>query len=279
MTGLVAPDDVGRVCLDLWSGIEECGENEVRRSFLSSEHVLIASHSDPRTLGPEFEIVAVFRNSQLCRHRGLYVPSRPGHLIGTDEALVSTRLSLLLAPLLSESHSYAVRQALLSHYLTTSLVATSPTLLSTLDSAFTASCSWSQSASHLPNAESFATMVFKVLLHLEGSTYIARGLQSNHVEVRREAVAWLQSHSVSSNQSVVGEALLKIVEDKSEAPECRIGAIGTLVERSGEWGMQLSGSRMAEVRRGTRCVPLREALLPLVARLADGDTVSSSKFS
>lgn len=189
---------------------------------------------------------------------------------------MSTRLSSLLAPLLSDSHSFAVRQTLLSHYLTASLVVTSPTLLPTLEAAFTATFSWSQSTSHLPNAESFATMVFRVLLHLEGSTFITRGLQSNRVEVRREAIAWLQSHPVLSSQSVVGEALLKIVEDKAEAPECRIGAIGILVERSGEWGMQLSGSKMAEVRRGTRCVPLREALLPLVARLADGDAVCSS---
>ena len=197
-----------------------------------------------------------------------------------DDLAVTTRFDAFLPTLLASNHSFAVRTTFLNIacVVTRTTPHRSVPLLNAAHAALDASRSWPQTTSHLPSAENFVTAAFNLALLYDptDSTLLVAGLAAPFLEIQRAALAHLQEQG--SVEGVV-ESLLALANGSKEAAECRISAIEVLTEC--EWTEDPRVGELFEgftkVRGETVIVPLREALLPLLARLADAVRRCSSR--
>jgi hypothetical protein len=98
-------------------------------------------------------------------------------------------------------------------------------------------------------------------------------LMSRYLEVQRTALEHLSS--LPSNQVVesdIGSILVQLALDAQAASDCRIAALELITSRD---EIMVEGGRVDEVveellrqYETTECVPLREAILPMAAKLA-----------
>ena len=194
--------------------------------------------------------------------------------------LVDTRLTALSTPLLSPRHSFSTRTTYVS-ILRVFAILTSlrpPALNDKIHAELDLTRSWSISTAHLPSAENFVTALYLLALLYDPTNPIllSAGINSNFLSIQRETMAHLASIAGTTDGIAVlesvSESLLAIALKEDEAGECRIAAIellaGTSLLRTceGVSGMRGLIGVLLERYRGSMIVPLKEALLPLIAR-------------
>lgn len=135
---------------------------------------------------------------------------------------------------------------------------------------------WHPSTVHLPSAENFVTALFSLALCFEESPtpLVYSGLSSAMLEVQRKSLAFLEGlPSVGGQNSQLEQfapALLLLALSSSAAAECRITALellsGTTLDVD-DADLPAFVEDLLQQYGATQIVPLREALLPLIAGL------------
>lgn len=193
---------------------------------------------------------------------------------------VHAKLESLASILLDRRHSFAVRTTFLSiaRVCASSHAYRSAAILDLAHTELDASRSWPQHLSHLPSAENFVAAAFVLAVTYEpaDATLVAAGLAAPFLEVQRLALAHLEADNESPSTELQSlrikllPSLLTLTESETEASECRITAI-ELLTRS-EWSAEAGQLKetialLIKQHSSTVIVPLREALLPLIAKL------------
>jgi hypothetical protein len=181
-------------------------------------------------------------------------------------------------------HPFAVLSAYLSISLrlpsTLSLSQDSPATLAATYLA--ASSSWESSAFHLPTADDFLRVCWKVVYAASASSSEQRrnlflaALAGRSLETKRAALEELDSileagegsENVSSD---VSSALLRVVLDAREAGDVRVSAADLLRSSSLSGAAKGKFEQLSEVYTSTPIVPLREAVLPVLAASVETD--------
>lgn len=198
----------------------------------------------------------------------------------TPSSPVHGKIETLASSLLDRRHSFAVRTTFFSiaRVCASSHSYRSSAILDLAHAELEASRSWPQHLSHLPSAENFVAAAFLLALTYEptSTTLVAAGLAAPFLEVQRLALAHLDVDSDAPSQELQSlrrellPSLLQLAESENDASECRITAIELLTKL--EWSAEdVSVQDTIEVllkqHSSTVIVPLREALLPLIAKL------------
>lgn len=134
---------------------------------------------------------------------------------------------------------------------------------------------WPATVAHVPSAEYFVTAAFAFILAHESSSpgTAAIGLSSPFLEVQRVAIEHVKM-DVEQNGPLAADLstqLLELAQCATAASECRISALEILASSSDAVESKLPENTfdsLVELRKATVIVPLQEALLPLIARLA-----------
>lgn len=124
---------------------------------------------------------------------------------------------------------------------------------------------WSTRISHLPNAQELAAEAFSFVLLLQpSSTLYKAGLVSPHLSVKRHALSTLVNAEKTIRQSC-WEILFNLI---SSEPSIQVQAVRVAME------IDLPETECAKVSKAltqqyteTLCLPLRDALTPLIARI------------
>ena len=182
--------------------------------------------------------------------------------------------------LLDRRRSFAVRTTFLSiaRVCASSHTYHSSSILDLAHTELDASRSWPQHLSHLPSAENFVAAAYLLALTYEpfNVSLVAAGLAAPFLEVQRLALAHLQadeeapSADLQSLRQDLLPSLVALAESDTAASECRITAIEVLTKS--EWTtevgqLQETVELLLKQHSSTVIVPLREALLPLIAKL------------
>lgn len=204
-------------------------------------------------------------------------PQPPAPLTTTTS--VNTRIDNLAPSLLLRHHSFAVRTTFLN-LARVNLLSNGHRSISVFELAHSeldASRSWDTTVTHLPSAENFVASAFLFALAFTPAapTLVASGLATPLLSVQRAALAHLSTEGDLPSAKFLEElrpALVKLAVTEAEASECRIAALEILVDV--EWSKDEAGlpalvELLGAQHRDTVIVPLREALLPLIAKLAD----------
>ncbi|SGZ26074.1 BQ5605_C024g09829 [Microbotryum silenes-dioicae] len=240
LTGLVQARAVASVCIDLLVGIDTLGENETHGRLVQFLRLLEAA----------------------------------APLSHEDGSTVFSRVVKLAPVLLARHHSFSVRTAYLNIVRVCALShgQKSNVLLDLAHEELDSTRSWGQSVAHLPSAENFVAAAFSVVLVYEPSqpNLLIGGLAAPFLEVQRLAFKYLKAHALLHTK--VLPSVLDVALSETAASECRIWAIEILT--SAEWDSENAqleeiAERLTRQWETTKIVPLREALLPLLAKLAN----------
>ncbi|SCV70448.1 BQ2448_1842 [Microbotryum intermedium] len=240
LTGLVQARAVASVCIDLLAEIDTLGENETHGRLVQLLRLLEAS----------------------------------APLSSEDGSAIFSRVVALSPVLLARHHSFSVRTAYLNiaRVCAVSHGQTSSAILELAHDELDSTRSWGQRVVHLPSAENFVAAAFSLILVYEPSlpSILIGGLAAPFLEVQRLALTHLKAHP-ELHASVFSSVLDFALSEKA-ASECRIWAIQILtITKWDPKSAQLD--EMAELLtrqwETTKIVPLREALLPLLAKLAN----------
>ncbi|KAI5474356.1 DNA polymerase gamma subunit 1 [Pseudohyphozyma bogoriensis] len=241
LTGLVPPSDVVAVCLGLLDGVETCPQNEIHGRLVQVLRLLEGS----------------------------------GPLSGAEVPAFFSKIDSLTTELLEPRHSFAVRTSFLSITRVCSITSgyRSSAILERAYIVLEGSRSAPPSAQHLPSSENHVTAAFLfALAHSPSSaSLISAGLESHLLEVQRNALSQLELTD-GDHQALLLEtkpSLIGLASSSTVAAECRIMALNLLQES--QWSTSDSCEALAvkllEEHSTSPIVPLREALLPVIARL------------
>lgn len=194
-----------------------------------------------------------------------------------EQESLHARIDALSASLLHQRHSFSVRATYLdiARVFTTLSALRSSALFDTVHLELDRSRSWASATAHLPSAENFVTALYLFALRYEPSTFLTltSGLQSTFLSVQREALAHVESISTTSDGLTIletlTETLLSLALDENVGSECRILAIDLMAKATLELLSDPAAvcERLISRHTDTVIVPLKEALLPLIARL------------
>lgn len=155
-----------------------------------------------------------------------------------------------------------------------------PAIFELAHAALDESRTWDSNVAHLPGAESFVASAFLFALAFDPSSkvLIGAGLATPLLSVQRAALSHLspeeddQPKAATQLSNELRPTLVKLAVSNLEASESRIAALEILV--GAPWSaddeeLPALLVTLSKQHAETVIVPLREALLPLVARLAD----------
>ncbi|KAM0786330.1 hypothetical protein ACM66B_001803 [Microbotryomycetes sp. NB124-2] len=247
LTGLVPTLQVASVCVDILSDLEGKTENEMHGKLVQVLRVLQAA----------------------------------GPLPLSDLSQLHGSIEKLAPMLLDGKHSFAVGATLFDiARICATLQGYRPTVV--LEHAYKeleSARSWPRRAAHLPSAENFVAAAFSLALLDDNNmeTLLRAGLASPFLEVQRRALALSETAPTSTLQGLKAD-LLKLASADEAASECRIAALEQLLRVS--WDddsaeLESNKTLLLERRERTAIVPLREALLPLIARMANATKSAS----
>ncbi|KAK4051970.1 hypothetical protein OIO90_004500 [Microbotryomycetes sp. JL221] len=152
---------------------------------------------------------------------------------------------------------------------------------------------------HLPSAENYVAAAFSLVLIVDQDnrqTLLRAGMSSRFLEVQRRALNYFNNvvnddddddNNNKEEQHVTNKIellltlkqdLIKLVLDEQVASECRIMGLDQLVQID-DWNdtpLETLLSSLLQIRQNSRIVPLREALLPLIAKVADAAGTSET---
>ncbi|GAA5899201.1 hypothetical protein JCM6882_009282 [Rhodosporidiobolus microsporus] len=262
LTGLVAPNEVGSVVeellLDLERSLSELGSNELHGRLLQVQSLL--------------EGAEVLEGDEARRVSDIYI--RLSASILPPLPLDSSALRPL--------HPFAVLDAFLSISLRLPFVlslcdATAPSSLAA--SYLVHAESWDQSAYHLPSAEEFLRASW-LAAHAAAQadedrrrrrSLIVGGLNGRSIEVKRAALEALETALAEAveEDSTVGATLLRVVLSGKEAGDVRVSAAERLLSPRLSQVAKGSFAALKELYENTPIVPLREAVLPVLAGAAE----------
>ncbi|KAK4050266.1 hypothetical protein OIV83_003587 [Microbotryomycetes sp. JL201] len=241
LTGLIPTQKVASVCVEILSEVPGKDENEIHGRLVQVLRVLQAAgplpHSDLSSLHRAIEDLA------------------PVLLNGKHSFAVGATL-FDIARICATLHGFEP-SAILEH------------AYAELDHARM----WPRRTAHLPSAENFVAAAFSLALLDDGNMMmlLEAGLASPFLEVQRRALAKAEAVSRITLESIK-QSLLRLALAEDVASECRIVALEQLLNVT--WDDETSvldtnKALLIDRRRRTAIVPLREALLPLIARLAN----------
>ncbi|GAA5941468.1 hypothetical protein JCM10213_006094 [Rhodosporidiobolus nylandii] len=262
LTGLVAPNEVAAVCEELLLGVErELGglsQNELHGQLLQLQSLL--EGAEPLTDDDETRVSAAY-----LRLASILLPSA-----SPDQP---SRLQ----------HSFAVLTSFLAIVLRlpSALFASDASSPSSLCASYLSQAErWDASALHLPSAQEFLRVCWKVVYAAAAAAADRRrrrvlavaGLTGRSLEVKRtaleEVAAELDCADEGVDDSECAQALLRVVLDKHEAGDVRVTAAELLRSPRLARVAQGSFSQLHELYQQTPIVPLREAVLPVLAGAA-----------
>ncbi|GAA5933380.1 tRNA methylation protein TRM732 [Sporobolomyces koalae] len=198
------------------------------------------------------------------------------------EARVATAYLQLATPLLSTTaQPFAVLSPFLlcALYLPSSLNLSSSLVYHFAANSLVQAETWSDSTYHLPSAEEYLRSCWQVLSKASNSLeekqkLVQAALSGRSLEVKREAVEQLAA--LSETSSSVVDALRPVLQscllDRSQAGDVRI-SIAQILKCSTETAPQPeSFQAIRTVQEQATDVPLKEALMPVLAEMADADS-------
>ncbi|GAA6057628.1 hypothetical protein JCM3770_005003 [Rhodotorula araucariae] len=254
LTGLVAPGDVGETARELLAGVESDMEslsaNELHGRLVQVQRLLEAN-----------VILAGEEEEQVSALYLRLVPSILPPAATTSEPLrPRVPYAVLSAFLLIALRLPSTFSTPGSHL--------APLALSYLSQAE----SWAPEAYHLPSAEEFLRSAWRVLFASSTSppeqlALAKAGLQARSIEVQRAALSALERLGAVAHS--VADLLSRVVQDARYAGDVRIAAAELLraLPPRGRAGTGEFGA-LARLHADTPVVPLREAVLPVLAGAA-----------
>ncbi|BGP49684.1 hypothetical protein JCM10450v2_005589 [Rhodotorula kratochvilovae] len=251
LTGLVAPDEVGETARELLGGIEadlvSLSVNELHGRLVQVQRLLEANVA---LSGEEEEQVSA-----------IYLRLVPSILPPVASAREPLRPQVPYAVLSAFLH-IALR---LPSSLSPPSSPLAPLALSYLSQAE----SWAPEAYHLPSAEEFLRSAWRVLYASSASTaeqlaLAKAGLQARSIEVQRAALAALETSGTQAEPAA--DLLARVVLDEKYAGDVRVAAAELLRALPGAGAAEYGA--LARLHAETPIVPLREAVLPVLAGAA-----------
>ncbi|GAA6027127.1 hypothetical protein JCM8097_002413 [Rhodosporidiobolus ruineniae] len=267
LTGLIASNEVGdvaeKILTDIKGELDSLDQNELHGRLVQALSLLEGVDADS------------FEGDSLARVSSAYLSLAP--------LLLPTSPSSSAEPI-RPRFPYATLAAFLLISLRLPSLLSSPTPASDFAaSVLIHSQTWAQSAYHLPSAEEFLRSAWLVA-YAEASAreqqedrrrrraaLLLGALSDRSIEIKRAALEKLDSDELLSTADGADEALsaalLRVVLDDMEAGDVRVRAAELLRSSSSSTTTSFQGkyAELAVVYRETPCVPLREAVLPVLA--------------
>ncbi|KAK4700043.1 thyroid adenoma-associated protein, partial [Phenoliferia sp. Uapishka_3] len=242
LTGLVSPSEVASVTIELLTGVQDCKENELHGRLVGALRLLEGS-------------------------------------IAISSSALNTLIENLAPSILDRRHSYPVRSTFFNIARVNGQ--RSPQTFELAHAVLEESRSWDSNVSHLPGAETLVTAAFQFALTCDSDpkNLLAEGLETPFLSVQRAALAHIspvEGEEVSICAAKLSDSLrgslIRLATSDQEASESRITALDLLVKanwKAEDEGVENVLVTLRKQHAETVIVPLREALLPLVARVAD----------
>ncbi|KPV74232.1 uncharacterized protein RHOBADRAFT_54083 [Rhodotorula graminis WP1] len=253
LTGLVAPDEVGATAAELLEGIE------VDRASMPVDEL----HGRLVQIQRLLEANVLLPNVEEKQASAVYLRLVPSILPPTATTTAALRPTLPYA-ILSSFLLIALR-------LPSTLSSASSPLADLTLSYLSQAENWSAEAYHLPSAEELLRSSWQVLFASAASVAeqvaLAKGgVQARSIEVQRAALAALEGLGDAARPAA--ELLASVVLDGKYAGDVRVQAAELVRSLGGAGPASSSYQALAELHEETPIVPLREAVLPLLAGAA-----------
>ncbi|GAA5902144.1 hypothetical protein JCM8208_002487 [Rhodotorula glutinis] len=253
LTGLVAPDEVGATAAELLESIEmeraSMSVNELHGRLVQVQRLLEAN--------------VLLSDEEENQVSAIYLRLVPFILPPTATTTAPLRLTL----------PYAILSAflLIALRLPSTLSSPSSPLADLALSYLSQAESWAVEAYHLPSAEEFLRSSWQVLFASTASVAeqvaLAKGgVQARSIEVQRAALAALEELGAAARPAA--ELLSSVVLDGKFAGDVRVRAAELVRTFGGAGADPRAYQALATLHEETPIVPLREAVLPLLAGAA-----------